>query len=250
LAVVAACIVGCSADPSAPPPSGSPAASPVAGDVCAPIDLRTPDGQPLDLNGQWRSNHDGAYLFSQGGSCLFWLGQSTAAGGSPAGTLWTQVFSGGIRSDFSIAGAWSDVPGGTENHGRLELAIEFFSQGGRTWPLLRLIDHQPPTIGPGGAYPSEYADGRWQPEETISGPATYIGTIGVDPPHCPWLDVDGQRYELTGLVEIQGDHVIGKRGVGVGIQEQARVEGRLGQAIGPEGCAPSAIVVLDIESEP
>jgi hypothetical protein len=187
---------------------------------------------------------------SQTGSCLFWVGESAEELGNVPGASWTDVFNGQIGSDFTIVGPWSEVPGDGENHGDLYLAIRFFDQDGATYPSLELLRHEPPLVGPGGGYPSEYADSWWVPEETLAGTATYIGTLGVGPSDCAWLDVDGDRYELTGLMLIQGNHIFGRDGRSADIGDQARIEGRLGQAIASGGCSPSGIVVLDIEPAP
>lgn len=239
--VVAGLVVGCSASNS--PPVESPLASIAVGDVCPPIDVRTPNGESLDLGGLWHSQHDGTYFLSQHESCLFWLGQSAADAEAAQGANWTNVFSGQILPGLVVVGPWSDVPAHPDipaNSGQLELSIGFFTQDGAEWPMLQLRQQEPAGV---------YGDLRWQPEATLSDVATYVGTLGVEHLDCPWLEVDGDRYELAGYIGIEGNHVFGGResGPAVEIGEQARVEARIGQALGSGGCAPSAMMVLGLE---
>lgn len=237
---LAVCLAGCLPSPSLstePSPTGAAAIV----DVCHPIDLRMPNGEALDLNGRWRSNHNGTYYMAHDRSCLFWMGQSAAEEDVPAGAFWTNVFSGQIISDFVVTGPWSDVPAQPDadaNRGQLELGIGFFTQDGVVWPTLRLRGQEPSDV---------YGDTAWQPEETLSDKATFVGTIGIDQPDCPWIEVDGQRHDLTGYVGIEGSHVFGSGGSGgVGVGEQARVEGWLGQALGDEGCQSDVLLVWSL----
>jgi hypothetical protein len=190
----------------------------------------------------WRTNLNNEYFFAQHGSCLFSLGRSAAEGDLPPGTFFTNVFEGRIESDFTVAGLWGDVPAepnGSLNHGTVRLAIEFFSDSGQTLPSLHLLEDDPDI----------YGDSRWQPELSVGELATYVGILGIDPGPCPWLEIEGARYELTGWVSVEGSHVSGASGQSIGVGELARVEGRIAQALGYFGCQSSALLVMDIVLE-
>ena len=104
---------------------------------CAPVDLRTPTGERIDLTGTWVTEKEGTRGggIRQIGDCLWW------SGGYPdpsedAGRSYYQinVFRGTIDTDFTVDGEWADlrqsvveVPLG--GGGRSSLAIEFTTAG-------------------------------------------------------------------------------------------------------------------------
>lgn len=66
--LAASLLAGCVAEPvGSPSPSTLPTSSPpISGQLapgCEPIDLRGPDGQPVDLTGAWRSPPDIGFFF-------------------------------------------------------------------------------------------------------------------------------------------------------------------------------------------
>jgi hypothetical protein len=129
------------------PPSAS-AASPEVPDPgnpdaldCPDIDLRTPGGERINLNGTWVTleggHRGGIYYFRQVGSCLWFVGTFPFPTGEEVGDVGalgvvTTAFLGRIDTDFEIHGTWIDVPhvnvppaqGGT-----LDLRIEFDDSG-------------------------------------------------------------------------------------------------------------------------
>ena len=244
VAVVAGFVAGCSASDS-PSTSGTPNPSSAAVEVCPEIDLRMPNGDRLHLSGRWLANDGGSYFLSQRRSCLFWMGQSPPADGYPAGAVWTNVFSGRIVSSFVIAGPWTDVPavtGASADGGELTLGIEFFELNGVTWPALAMQSQEPQSVFGGSA---------WQPEESLPEVESFTGTYGHDDPHCPWLEVDGQRYTLVGKAYVQGQHIFSREsGPGVLEGAQAHVEAQLAPALGPPDCQSSALLVRDLYPAP
>ncbi len=241
--VVAGLVAGCAASDS-PAASGTLDASPAAIDVCPEIDLRMPNGERLDLSGRWLANDGGSYFLSQRRSCLFWMGQSPAGDGYPAGGVWTNVFSGRIVSSFLIAGPWTDVPAvasGSADGGELTLGVEFFELDGDTWPALAMQSQEPPIFG-GTA---------WQPEESLLEVETFIGTYGYDDPGCPWLEVDGERYSLVGKAYVQGEHIFSSEdGRGVLEGAQAHVEAQRAPALSDPDCQPGALLVWELYPAP
>ena len=236
-----------SSSPSnAPSPDASSAALPAADDPCHPIDLRTPNGDAVDLNGRWRSGNDGRYYLAQDRSCVFWMGQSAGDGDLPAGAYWTNVFSGQIGQDLTVVGPWSDVPAqpnAAANHGQLQLGITFFTQDGVTWPALGQLSQEPPGV---------YGDYVWQPEASLLEPAEYVGTIGIDHQFCPWVEVHGERYELVGpTVAVEGDHVFAPGAVrGIAVGERVLLQAQIAQALTGWGCQSSAMLLTNMELVP
>lgn len=117
--VVAALLAGCSA--GSPPPSGTAPAGgspPASGiEACGPVDLRSPSGVPVDLNGEWGGvalgGHDwfstpgtGERTFIQQiGDCV-WMSISDdqfRANPKPNESLMA-VYVGKIHPDFSVTG--------------------------------------------------------------------------------------------------------------------------------------------------
>jgi hypothetical protein len=244
LGVVATLLAGCSASSSSTP-SATPNSSAAAVEICPEIDLRMPNGDPLDLSGRWLANTTGSYFLSQDNSCLFWMGESSPWEDVPAGAYWTNVFSGRIVSSFVAAGPWSDVPavaGAAANHGQLRLAIEFFDIDGVTWPSLSMLSQEPADV---------FGDTAWQREESISEIEAFTGTFGIDESDCPWLEVDGQRYALVGSGYIEGQHVFSRDGRGVLAGAQAHVEAQVAAALSDPRCPSSAqLLVWDLYPAP
>lgn len=99
-------IVGCQvpAGGSPPAPTVSPAAA-AGGAECASIDLRTPRGAPIDLNGTWTSGtpevgNQILYEIRQSGDCLWGRGYSAFEGQEP-GQSFEMMLSGTVHSDFT-----------------------------------------------------------------------------------------------------------------------------------------------------
>lgn len=113
---LALCLVGCTPSPgssNSSEPSASPSAAAVA---CPPIDLRTPAGDRIDLNGTWLTEkvgiRGGIYYFRQVGSCIWFAGGFTPPGDLEVRTALgyiTVVFHGTLGSDFTIDGVWIDA---------------------------------------------------------------------------------------------------------------------------------------------
>ena len=85
------------------------------------------------LGGRWIGSGDpnalpapSVFLLRQTNSCLTWVGLS-AADGEALGASWVEAFIGQIRADFTVVGAWEDVPEG--GRGLLTAAIEFVPVG-------------------------------------------------------------------------------------------------------------------------
>jgi hypothetical protein len=119
-----------SADPTARPSSG------LASPICEPIDLRTPSGNRIDLNGTWLTEREGTragvYFFRQVGSCVWASGgfpEDPATDESGPLSLVTVVLRGEVRSDFTITAEWADVrhqfrPTTGGDYGVIQLAID------------------------------------------------------------------------------------------------------------------------------
>lgn len=119
---------------------GAPSAA-VATDDCPAIDLRTPGGDRIDLNGTWETEREGSragiYYFRQIGTCVWF------AGGFPKPTdtdlpgplaFVTVVFRGKVSTDFSISGEWTDVRNqflvtNPRQNGTLRLTIQIDGAG-------------------------------------------------------------------------------------------------------------------------
>jgi hypothetical protein len=137
---------------------------------CAPVDLRYPDGKPIDLTGAWRADDGALYYLRQVGSCLWWAGLSEGATYATAahpfwpqrwGLTFTNIFQGTISPGFSITGQWADVPRGIVlSTGTLQLDITAWYSGGRDFIEL---DRRSATGGFGAS--------RWTP----GGPPLTIG---------------------------------------------------------------------------
>jgi hypothetical protein len=211
-----------------------------------------PDGENLDLTGQWQGDDFGTYYFSHIHSCLHWLGQNQVPPDAPPGYWWTNVFTGRIESDFSVEGPWGDVPYSeqslseeTLNHGVLTMKIDFFEVEGVTHPTLHLVNEDT-LYGVGGH--------NFVPMDSLDPRAEFTGTYGFDrDPFCPWLDVGGQRYELNewqweiaeeGQILGEGAAIMARPG------DQIRVEAQVSAPLGQQGCQASAMLVWDLAPAP
>jgi hypothetical protein len=254
LALVAISMVaGCAAEPSealGPASSDVQASGVPATAACPAIDLRMPDGQSVDLTGDWQGDDFGTYYFSQVHSCLHWLGQSNVPPEEPTGAGWTNVFTGRIAPDFTVEGPWSDLPYGFNadlqegevlNSGDLKLEIDFFEADGITRPTLHLLEEA-----------TRFGLGGWNfvPMDALDPRAEYTGTYGFDAENdCPWLDLNGRRYELIqwqwGIAE--GGQLLGERGALVARPgDQIRVDGQIAAALRPQGCQADAMLAWDL----
>ncbi len=103
-------LAGCRSPASSVEPgsSGSPAPSEAAvGQGCHPVDLRSPDGEEVDLTGAWQ----GGVTFHearQHDDCVWWVGFSSWPG-DDLGSAWLLTFSGHIAPDFTLSGEWSEI---------------------------------------------------------------------------------------------------------------------------------------------
>jgi hypothetical protein len=176
-ALIAAC-AACEQDTSQS--SSSPVARASGGHTaaidCRDLDLRTPAGDRIDLNGTWETEREGTragvYFFRQIGACVWFSGGYPSADDlavdGPLGFL-SVVFRGRVATDFTISGEWADVrtqarPTSAGQWGTLQLTIESDESG-----MVRLVyaggDGQPfiepgyreeqswIKISDGGAYP-------------------------------------------------------------------------------------------------
>jgi hypothetical protein len=133
--------VGCTPNGGGPSNSigPSPSGSAAAEAACQTIELRTPAGDRIDLNGTWvtekESIHGGIYYFRQVGSCIWFAGGFTPPAFLDVLTalgFLTVVFEGTLSPDFTIHGAWIDArnqgdvagPGGT-----IDLRIDVGADG-------------------------------------------------------------------------------------------------------------------------
>lgn len=240
-------VAACGANQGSPTPAGG--GSQAAGELCPDVNLRTPTGEALRLAGRWLADDFGTYYLTQRESCLHWLGQSSAVGGIPAGTWWTNVYVGQIATDFTINGEWADVPyrnddeGVNLNSGELTLRIGFFDDdSGDAWPTLHLEEMR---------YGEGYGGFNWVPEEAIPPAAAFVGTYGYS--DCPWLEVDGTRYELAewqyviavdGQLLGEGSQIVARPG------DTLRVEGQVWPTTIPDGCLPDLLLGWNVEIGP
>ncbi|MGH2463023.1 MAG: hypothetical protein ACRDFZ_05270 [Candidatus Limnocylindria bacterium] len=139
LALIAtiAAAVSCAGPSTAAPQStaSSVGASEAVAQGCPTIDLRTPSGDRIDLNGTWVTQKEGTraglYFFRQVGSCVWFVGGVPWATADDPGDLGiiTVTFHGRVGADFVIRGDWidvrADVLGLASSGGSLELGFEF-----------------------------------------------------------------------------------------------------------------------------
>lgn len=249
--LVAIGLIGVLAGCASLAPSVEPGASAGAvEEICPSVELRTPGGDELDLSGRWQANDFGEYFLSQRLSCVHWLGMSPSIDDkTPAGSWWTQVFVGRLHSDFTMTGEWGDVPYQYEapeyNAGELDFKVDFYDQGGTQWPYVHFV-------GQRGGYQIGATD--WVLEASLAARTEFRGTYGYDPdPGCPWLEVDGDRYEIvewqypiaeSGQIVGEGTQIIARPG------DQLRVVAQVSPVLGFGDCQPSAMLVWDLQPLP
>lgn len=242
-------VAGCSQ--AEPDGSQAPAESVEEASGCSPIDFRGPSGAPVDLTGVWRSNDLGTYDIRQVGSCVYWLGMSQYTDEEPGGS-WTNVFSGALRSDFTIVGRWADVPFSADcigclNDGTITLRIGFVQSGDVERPTLELVRASTPF---GSAWVLEESLEPMELEGTFAGNADHLLQTG-----CLWIDSGGQRYELIGdggwtirtdppfRIEDESGRVVTRQG------DSLRIRGRASEALGTN-CVENAILVEELDPTP
>jgi len=129
IGIITACSSAGTASPSGAIPSGAaPASAALAGatpsvaEDCPVIDLRTPTGVRVDLNGTWYANDDAYYSFLQIGNCV-WATATTR--------LYVITLRGTVMTDFTVPVEFAYVayrphaPGEARVHGTATLLIEF-----------------------------------------------------------------------------------------------------------------------------
>ena len=132
---------GCASPSSTSAPSA--ATEPPPPGACAPLDLRTPAGDTVQLTGRWRSPDHGIYYLRQSGSCVWFTGLSgdPDAPGIPAGGDWTNSFFGTLASNFMIHGSWADLPLGNDaGVGVISWRIDFANVDLREGVTLEVTD--------------------------------------------------------------------------------------------------------------
>jgi hypothetical protein len=90
--------------------------------ACPPVQVSGPDGQPLDLSGEWSGNDGGLYYMKQLGSCLWWSGLSNFVDqGQYPGQDWIMTFRGTINGDGVITGDFVDVKSNNPGSGTITI---------------------------------------------------------------------------------------------------------------------------------
>jgi hypothetical protein len=133
--------------PSVAPSDQEPSAEAAVGDLppgCGQINLRAPDGSRLELDGEWTdtSRDDAAtmtWFVRTKGDCFYGVGTVDFSGmetGMFTDPSMIQMYSGTIRSDFTIDGAFVLVGPGESFYAasdpiyyRVPLRIEFTDEG-------------------------------------------------------------------------------------------------------------------------
>ena len=99
------------------------AAQPSGDAGCAPVQVSGPDGQPLDLSGEWSGNDSGLYYIKQIGTCVWWSALSNFVDqGQYPGQEWIMTFKGTMNGDGVINGDFVDVK--SSNPGTGTITIE------------------------------------------------------------------------------------------------------------------------------
>jgi hypothetical protein len=102
-----AVLAACSSAPATSPSQAEPSASArVQGGIppgCAPIDLRSPTGERVDLTGEWTGsatlfNATEVVLLNEVGGCIY----GSVTGSDPDGSETVSTLSGRLSSDFTI----------------------------------------------------------------------------------------------------------------------------------------------------
>ena len=94
-----------------------------SGDLgCPPVQVSGPDGQPLDLSGEWSGNDGGLYYIKQIGSCVWWSGLSNFVDqGQYPGQEWIMAFKGTMDADGHINGDFVDVKSSNPGDGTMTI---------------------------------------------------------------------------------------------------------------------------------
>lgn len=142
IGLITACSLGVTASPSGAMP---PLASTAVTEDCPPIDLRTPSGVRVDLNGTWYANDDAYYSFLQIGNCL-WATATTR--------LYVITLRGTVMSDFTVPLEFAYVanrqgaPGVFRVSGTATLLIEVDEgPGGEVVRLRKVLSEVFPSMG-------------------------------------------------------------------------------------------------------
>jgi hypothetical protein len=239
-------LLGCTANPPSPTPAALPGGGP--SELCPEVDLRSPEGERLNLTDTWLADDFGMYYMTQRESCLHWLGMSPAVDDAVAGDWWTNVYVGQIGSDFRVYGEFADVPyridyeGGAPNSLELGLAIGFFDDAqGDEWPALHVARPEPQLGG-----------WNWVPIETMPPREEYVATYRNEG-GCPSIEMNGQQYELntwshdvvpSGQLIDQDGRVVARPG------DQLRIEAQVWPDHDTVGCLPLRLLAWEIEPLP
>jgi hypothetical protein len=141
-----------SSSPASPGASAAQASAPTAA-ACAPVDLRRPSGEALDLTGTWQGARSVTFV-RQVGSCVSWIALSNNPN-QELGAWAMSTFRGDIGSDFTLSGAWTwivrplGVPG--QMGGSVTFEIELATVNGEETLVLRSTTTAPQGGG-GGPY--------------------------------------------------------------------------------------------------
>ena len=138
LIAVALLLVSCSPPAASPSPSSAgtsaePSAA-VSGfpSTCHDLDLRSPNGDEVDLSGTWLGNEDAYWLFTQVGDCVWATALDNYTTPNNPDAYWQIYLRGTLRSDFTIAVEYAYSSLGTilgPHYGHAVLAIAFGADG-------------------------------------------------------------------------------------------------------------------------
>jgi hypothetical protein len=156
---------GCGASPAlTPTPAAPETPGPAVGDLppgCDPIDLRSPTGDRIELDGTWVHSEGGemTWWIRTLGSCIWGAGTVDDVPEDPLGLstnpATVQILSGSIQTDFVIEGEIVLVgpPGlgfGVNIHAPVRLLIEFDDSGAVSIREDRVYGDQGPRCNPFG----------------------------------------------------------------------------------------------------
>ena len=98
------------------------AATPGGDNSCPPVQRSGPDGQPVDLSGEWSGNDGGLYFIKQIGTCVWWSGLSNFVDqGQYPGQEWIMTFRGNMNDDGVITGDFVDVKSSNPGSGTMTI---------------------------------------------------------------------------------------------------------------------------------
>ena len=121
--VAAALLGGCGATPSPSTPAPSASAGSISGELppgCEPIDLRGPDGRPVNLTGAW-SSRPPSVGFYQSPNETTWIRQV-------GDCVWAAIMDAEFRSDPNYVGDF-DLPAGNLGTFSGQITGEFVIEG-------------------------------------------------------------------------------------------------------------------------